>query len=319
VNQRIKNESTKSESFSNDKENELEYTNCPLCESSNNRVVLTGKDYTYSLKEFTIVRCADCGLHFTNPRVKEKYIFQYYPPDYSSYRDIKDSKCFPRLKSWLARQFGSPHWEIVNILRSTGAKEILEVGPGNGNLLKFLKSNGFGVTGVERDQNCVERIRSHDIACHHGRLEVVHYEVKKVDAVIMCHVLEHLYEPQKILKIIRSLLKDRGIVYISIPNISSVEAKLFGPYWRGLDLPRHVFHYNPKTGSDLLTKAGFRIIRTKNLIFPSSFIESIGHKFTKRRQLPNYYYYPLYYFWKLLAPLHNKIIGSGVIGITAAK
>ena len=191
---------------------QLEKVNCPLCDCTDYRKLFTGQDYLFSKEEFTVVQCIDCGLHFTNPRVKEEQITHYYHPAYTPYKNIRESTYFPKVKSWLSRQFGSTHWEIHRMLQSVGARTVLEIGPGNGRLLKFLQDKGFAVAGVETDQNCVRRIREHSIICHHGRLEEVHKELKNFDAVIFCHVLEHLYHTQKTLKIIGNILRDKGIV-----------------------------------------------------------------------------------------------------------
>ena len=40
-------------------------------------------------------------------------------------------------------------------------------------------------------------------------------------------------------------LKPGGIFYVLVPNVNSAEARAFGSYWHGLELPRHLFHYSP--------------------------------------------------------------------------
>lgn len=299
--------------------NELEHINCPLCDSTNHQKLLTGKDYLFSQEKFTIVRCDSCGLLFTNPRVKEDQISFYYYPDYSPYKEVKQSRFYQKVKNRLGRLLGNTHWEILQILQSIRAKTVLEIGPGNGSLLYFLRHNGFEVAGVETDESCVTRIREKDIICYQGDLKDVREVLNNFDAVILCQVFEHLYHPKETLKYIYNILTDNGIVYLSIPNSSSMEAKLFGRYWRGLDLPRHVVHYNMDTIRGLLTEMGFKIRQIDNIKFPSSFIESIAIRFFRKGQMPNKCYYALYYFWKLLGPIHCRLFGSGVMRVIAQK
>ena len=45
---------------------------------------------------------------------------------------------------------------------------------------------------------------------------------RKFDHIIFADVLEHLYDPYKVLKESVALLKDDGTILISIPNISCV-------------------------------------------------------------------------------------------------
>jgi len=42
-------------------------------------------------------------------------------------------------------------------------------------------------------------------------------------------------------------LKPGGIFYTMMPNIDSVGARMFGSYWYALELPRHLYHYSPRT------------------------------------------------------------------------
>jgi hypothetical protein len=73
----------------------------------------------------------------------------------------------------------------------------------------------------------------------------------------MFHVLEHLTDPRLCLKSVRGLLQPGGILILQVPNISSIQARLFGNFWYGLDVPRHVVNYTSKALGFLLRDAGF--------------------------------------------------------------
>jgi hypothetical protein len=40
--------------------------------------------------------------------------------------------------------------------------------------------------------------------------------------------------------------------------VDSAEARVFGSYWHGLELPRHLFHYSPASLKFLAASAGLR-------------------------------------------------------------
>ena len=63
---------------------ELECVDCPLCNLNNFKIYFIAKDYLFSEKEFTVVRCRILWVNFTNPRVKENLIAHYYFSDYIS-------------------------------------------------------------------------------------------------------------------------------------------------------------------------------------------------------------------------------------------
>ena len=69
---------------------------------------------------------------------------------------------------------------------------------------------------------------------------------------------EHLYEPRQVMARVGEWLKPGGIFYVLVPNVDSAEARLFGSYWHGLELPRHLFHYSPASLKFLAESAGLR-------------------------------------------------------------
>jgi len=300
---------------------DLEYINCPFCGSNNFKIYLRSKDYLFSQRDFTIVACNACGLRFTNPRVKVDQISHYYFLDYGSYKIDKRPQFFQKIMQKFNYIIGDTYQELLAKLRSVKAKTVLEIGPGAGSLLYYLKGHGFEVTGVELDINCVEKLRGKNITCYWGDLNNIKDKIgyKKFDAVILCHAFEHLYQPQQTLQNINELLNEDGIIYFALPNIDSCEAKIFKKYWRGLDLPRHVFHYDINTIKALLAEKGFSIVKSGNQFFPSSFVESIGFYIFKGRGIPSFLYYLLYYLWRLLSPIHHRLIGSGMLKIFARK
>jgi hypothetical protein len=53
-------------------------------------------------------------------------------------------------------------------------------------------------------------------------------------------------------------LKPGGVFYVLVPNVESAEAHVFGSYWHGLELPRHLFHYSPTSLKLLAESVGLR-------------------------------------------------------------
>jgi SAM-dependent methyltransferase len=76
------------------------------------------------------------------------------------------------------------------------------------------------------------------------------------DVITCFDVLEHLYEPRKVMARVSEWLKPDGIFYVLVPNIDSAEGRALGSYWHGLELPRHLFHYSPASLKFLAESAG---------------------------------------------------------------
>jgi len=55
-------------------------------------------------------------------------------------------------------------------------------------------------------------------------------------------------------------LRPAGLVTINIPNWHSLDRRLFGAHWIGLDPPRHLYVFTRATLTALLQKSGFRVL-----------------------------------------------------------
>jgi len=109
-------------------------------------------------------------------------------------------------------------------------KTVLEVGAATGYVTKELKKRGCRVTCIESDHKMAliakrfcEEIIVEDVE------EIDLGEVlsrKKFDVVLLGSILEHLREPEKVLKKLIKLLKPSGYVVATIPNIAHGSVRL---------------------------------------------------------------------------------------------
>jgi methionine biosynthesis protein MetW len=97
----------------------------------------------------------------------------------------------------------------------------------------------------------------------------------KFDVIIFADVLEHIKRPDLVLKKFKKILKDDGLVIVSIPNIGYVSSRirhLFGKwdyYETGLMDKTHIRFFTFKTMSELFLNSGYCIVK-------SDFISGIG-------------------------------------------
>src|SRR5207245_2811653 len=54
-----------------------------------------------------------------------------------------------------------------------------------------------------------------------------------------------------------------GRLVVSVPNLASLAFHWFGAAWIGLDLPRHLTHFTPRTLARMLERAGFEVERVQ--------------------------------------------------------
>ncbi len=118
----------------------FEYVKCNLCDSNSLNKLFTGKDLVYKKEGFfTVVKCKNCGLIFTNPRPNQSIISNYYPDEYweinKDYREVET-----KLKK-LAHQLNNKISSKMTILNKPNGK-LLDIGCGDGKQLLKYKENG---------------------------------------------------------------------------------------------------------------------------------------------------------------------------------
>lgn len=151
-------------------------------------------------------------------------------------------------------------------------KRILSVGSGPGVDINFLADKNE-VHAIDISEEVLEIAKSKGLIPHNIDLSLssnLPFESEHFNIIIATDILEHLYEPQKLLVEIRRLLKTDGFAILSVPNHL---------YWRrrlsillgkgGVVLPFHnsnewdYFHirfFTLEGWEELLQQAGFSII-----------------------------------------------------------
>lgn len=108
---------------------------------------------------------------------------------------------------------------------------VMDVGCANGNNGKFLLENNIvtKVYGVEFHMEMANEARLNNTRVFQGDLNSIKFrneiisESPQFDYILFGDILEHLYDPQTVLKELTEKLKPSGQVIISLPNIAHLE------------------------------------------------------------------------------------------------
>jgi len=155
--------------------------------------------------------------------------------------------------------------------------------------LKTLQDHGWDVHGLDLSEVAAararERVGNRIIV---GLLETAPLERESFDVILFMHSLEHVFSPRATLDRVWELLKPGGMVVITLPNVGSLEARIFGPWWWPWELPRHLYHFDRNTLSATLRRAKFRVTHVRTgvgqLFFMASLERYVRHRY--RRPLP---------------------------------
>jgi 2-polyprenyl-3-methyl-5-hydroxy-6-metoxy-1,4-benzoquinol methylase len=136
-------------------------------------------------------------------------------------------------------------------------KRVIEVGCGKGDFLQVLTRLGLDTTGLEHSAPSTAHAKARGIAVENVYLE--QYNVPtKYDLVVCNNYLEHQPRTSEFLKSLLNLVSDRGVVYISVPNIEYLLKKCCF-YEFVID---HLVYFDTKTLRYAVEMHGFEVIES---------------------------------------------------------
>ena len=155
---------------------------------------------------------------------------------------------------------------------------ILDVGCATGSNGRYLLQNNLAkeVIGIEYDDsmaqiasNCISKVFCGDLN-NREFLENIINKKYNFDYIIFGDVLEHLYNPKKVLVLLKSMLKSNGRIIISIPNIGHIELFIqvfikgtFPTNERGIFDKTHLRWFTKKDLFDLVKMSNLEVINYK--------------------------------------------------------
>jgi 2-polyprenyl-3-methyl-5-hydroxy-6-metoxy-1,4-benzoquinol methylase len=203
------------------------------------------------------------------------------------------------------------------------AGRALDIGCGSGGYLAFLARLGWSCSGVEpgaRSRTYAREVLGLDVEA--GPLAACRYPSRHFDVVTMWHVLEHLSDPLGTLREIRRILKPDGRLLLRTPNVESLEARVFRGDWYGLDPPRHLFLYSPRTLRPLLERHGFHVATWRYQYHPTDLSRSLlyaleGARMPGMHAVARRWIAPLEFLLTLGLPLRRLLGRGGAIHVEA--
>jgi 2-polyprenyl-3-methyl-5-hydroxy-6-metoxy-1,4-benzoquinol methylase len=277
----------------------LEWPVSDLCGSSRPRVVYEElTDERHHLPgRFGIVRCEACGLLYLAPRPVAAHLADYYPPDYACHQCDPDSSELAHVRLSMRKRarralvggaerlYQRRYGESSRIVPPFGGGRLLDVGCGPGEFLASMQRAGWDVYGVEPSAAASDRARllvgAQRIITGSMDGEAA-AELPPMDLITMHHVLEHVVEPRGTLRAITRCLRANGQLRVQVPNVGSVEARLFGRDWWGLDVPRHLWHFSRVTLTRLLAEEGFIVEHWRPQWSPDVAVRSVERMLDRR-------------------------------------
>lgn len=195
---------------------------------------------------YRIVKCNRCGLTYSNPILTTKEINKLYE---------KSDYTYAQYEQDLINTYG----KYLNVCRTFLPPKpiLLEIGCGNGFFLKYTQNLGFNVKGVEPGKETVKK--AHPSIQKKIIIDIFkkgQFEPDSFDIICLFQVLDHLPDPNALLKECHKILKKTGIVLCINHDVDSLSSKILKEKSPIIDI-EHTYLYNKKTLAAIFEKNGF--------------------------------------------------------------
>jgi 2-polyprenyl-3-methyl-5-hydroxy-6-metoxy-1,4-benzoquinol methylase len=168
-------------------------------------------------------------------------------------------------------------------------RKVIDVGCGPGYLLVDLKNRGYECYGIDFNPALVKAARERfGLNAEVKDLASLREVNAKFDLALLSHVLEHVEDPAKLLKEIRSVLEPGGILVIEVPNPNYCRQR--SDFYRGklhsnMYPPHHLTFWSRRALQAALDRTGFKVVESAERPYPEKL--QLRHSLVHDRNWPD--------------------------------
>lgn len=162
----------------------------------------------------------------------------------------------------------------LSLCAGSADKRVFDLGCGNGSVAAAVAKAGYDVTGCDPSVTGIETAKRawpelklaagsgyDDLASSYGRFRTVY----------SLEVIEHVYDPRLVVRRVKEMLQPGGHFILSTPyhgylkNVALALTGKMDSHFTALWDHGHIKFWSPKTITQLLEEAGFRVLRIHRL------------------------------------------------------
>ena len=259
--------------------NKLHIDTCPLCGNKRFEKVMTCTDHYATNEPFDICRCMSCGFLFTQDVPDESEIGRYYEsPDYISHTDTRKglaNRLYHYVRQYMLRRKA----HLIKRCCGLSRGRLLDIGTGTGYFPHFMSQRGWRIFAIEKSPQARAFARERFGLEVDAPEALGGYEEKSFDVVTLWHVMEHLQHLNETWERLYSLLDERGILVVAVPNPTSFDARYYKERWAAYDVPRHLWHFAPAVMQQFGAKHGFTLVERHPMPFDAFYVSMLSERY----------------------------------------
>lgn len=195
----------------------------------------------------TVCQCSGCGL------------VQLSGEPVPYYKEVVRAAAFSGdMKDFRVKQFAD-----IMQKYSLKDKKVIEIGCGRGEYLAIIKQCGMDAHGLEYSEASVLECTKKNLKASKGFIESGNRVLKDApfDAFFILSFLEHLPDPNSLLRGIWNNLADGGVGLVEVPNFNMIiKNKLFAEF-----IGDHLAYFTKETLAETLKLNGFDVIECREI------------------------------------------------------
>jgi len=220
---------------------------CPVCDAS---AIERGSFAGKALKG-----CERCGLEWFDPSAYQRDHLDQYLDDQTS------PSAYYSLTTACDRDAFATRMQMLIDLTGQPSGRVLDVGCTVGTFLDAAASRGWEAVGVEPNGTAAAHARARGFAVHGGFFDrALASRLGAFDAVHLSEVIEHVFDPVDLLRIVRDTLVPGGVLIVTTPNFGTIAARALQ---RKPD--EHVVHFRRGSLVAAAERAGLDVVSAGSL------------------------------------------------------
>lgn len=162
----------------------------------------------------------------------------------------------------LPRQWRNSILKQCNLIENNFDKniKILEIGCGQGLMLKELQNRGYNVIGLEPSVEASKIARNKKLNVVTGYFPETKVE-EKFDLIIISHVLEHIEDYKKFIESLEKVIKSNGCLLLTQTNYKGLIPRIQKDSWYAWVPEQHFWHFTPNGLAFIFNKFGYKKIK----------------------------------------------------------